>query len=299
MAVALAPQLPDIARATATSLLPEYMDATAGMLVPKLLADKSPLVRREALGIVDHLPAEQRWKLAGKLLTDPVLAVRIEAARVLAVVPRATLTPEQHARLDNAVHEYITAAQSNAEHPQSHVNLGLLYQALAQHGKAMRAYQQALQLDAGYVVAYINLADLYRALQQEANAEATLLKARTTVGNNAAIEHALGLHYVRSRQMPKALASLAKAVELQPGNARYGYVYAVALHSQGESRRALQLLEQVHVRHPHDRDVLIALVSMNQAMGDMHKAAAYAGKLVEMDPRYGSVEQVMRQISSQ
>jgi tetratricopeptide (TPR) repeat protein len=85
---------------------------------------------------------------------------------------------------------------------------------------------------------------------------------------------------------------------MQPGSARYVYVYAVALNSHGETRRAIELLEQTHARHPYDRDILIALVSMNQAMGDVKKAVAYAGKLVKINPRYGSVDQVIKQSSS-
>ena len=297
-AVALSPKIADIARATATSLLPNYLDPTTGLILPKLLADKSPLVRREALGVVDRLPPEQRWKIAGSLLSDPILAVRIEAARVLTVVPRETLTPDQLQSLDKSVQEYIGAVLSSAEHPQSHVNLGLLYQGLGDNDKAENAYRQALTLDPTYVIAYVNLADLYRARQQDDKAEAILLAARAAVGDNADVEHALGLQYVRSQQLPKALESLAKAARLQPENARYAYVYAVALNGNGESEHSIRILEDVHAKFPYDRDVLFALVSYNKAMGNMPAATAYANKLVEMDPRYGSVDQIMQQLSS-
>jgi Flp pilus assembly protein TadD len=255
------------------------------------------MVRREALDVVDRLPPENRWRLAGAVLSDPVLAVRIEAARVLSVVPRQTLTVEQQQVLDKAVQEYVAAILSTAEHPQSHVNLGLLYQRLGDVDKAEKSYAQALRLDPSYAAAYVNLADLYRLRQDDAGTETTLLTARKAVGSNAGVEHALGLHYVRSRQMTKALRALGEAVRLQPEDARYSYVYAVALNGNGESKRAIKLLEAVNSRHPYDRDVLIALVSFNKSAGDVKAATGYAGKLVEMDPRYGSVDQVLRQLS--
>jgi len=297
VAVALAPKVPDIARATAASLLPGYLDQTVAVALPRLLSDRSPMVRREALDVVDRVPPENRWRLAGAVLSDPVLAVRIEAARVLSVVPRQTLTVEQQQVLDKAVQEYVAAILSTAEHPQSHVNLGLLYQRLGDVDKAEKSYAQALRLDPTYAAAYVNLADLYRLRQDDAGTETTLLTARKAVGSNAGVEHALGLHYVRSRQMTKALRALGEAVRLQPEDARYSYVYAVALNGNGESKRAIKLLEAVNSRHPYDRDVLIALVSFNKSAGDVKAATGYAGKLVEMDPRYGSVDQVLRQLS--
>jgi Flp pilus assembly protein TadD len=107
----------------------------------------------------------------------------------------------------------------------------------------------------------------------------------------------LGLQYVRAKQMPQALSALATAARLQPDNARYGYVYAVALDGAGESARAIKILQEVHAKYPFDRDVLIGLVGFNKARGNTKEAMGYARKLVAMDPRYGSPEQIMDQVS--
>jgi predicted CXXCH cytochrome family protein len=297
VAVALSPKSADIARASAAALLPGYQDPTVAMALPRLLADKSPMVRREALGIVDVVPPEHRWRLAGAALSDPVLAVRIEAARVLSVLPRQTLTPAQLQARDKAVQEYVAAALTSAEHPQSHVNLGLLYQRLGEPDRAEKAYLEAIRLGPAYAAGYVNLADFYRLQREDARAETTLLKGRAAVGDDAGIEHALGLNYVRSRQMDKAMQSLAKAARLRPDDARYGYVYAVALNDSGEPGKAVKLLEEVNARHPYDRDVLVALVTFHKGMGNAKAATRYAEKLAAMDPRYGSADQLMRQLS--
>ncbi len=294
IAVAASPQVADIARATATALLPDYLDPTVGVVLPRLLSDQSPMVRRAALSIVAAVPPTDRLHMAEKLLSDPVLAVRIEAARVLSVLPRDSFTPNQQQMLDKGIAEYVEAARASAEHPQSSVNLGLLYLGVGQFDKAEQAYLQAIKLDPAYAVAYVNLADLYRQQQLNDKAEATLIAARTALGDNAAVEHALGLHYVRARQMPQALQALAKAVQLAPDNARYGYVYAVALDANGEATRAIRTLQDVHARHPYDRDVLIGLVQYNKAAGNVKGATAYARKLLEIEPRYGSLEQILQ-----
>jgi hypothetical protein len=55
--------------------------------------------------------------------------------------------------------------------------------------------------------------------------------------NNAAIKHSLGLSLVRQRNLGEALPLLRDAAALDPNNARYAYVYAVALNSTGSTAR--------------------------------------------------------------
>lgn len=295
MALAMTPSFPEIVRATAANALPRYLDQTTFAILPRLLKDPSPMLRRSALLTVGALPLEWRWKLAGALLSDPVLAVRIEAARVLARVPRASLAAHEQALLDQGIAEYVKVAYASAEHPQSHVNLGLLYASMGDTAKAELSYQQALRLDPAYAFAYVNLADLYSQTQQNDKVAATLQQGRAALGENADIEHAIGLNYVRSRQMKPALDALANAARLQPGNARYAYVYAVALFDSGEKERAIKLLTEASARNPNDTDILMALVSYHKAQGRMVQARRYAEKMVKNDPRIGSVEDILEQ----
>ncbi|PLK49947.1 tetratricopeptide repeat protein [Uliginosibacterium sp. TH139] len=294
MALAASPKFPDIARASAANALARYVDQATFAVVPRLLKDPSPLVRRSALLPLEALAPEQRWRLAGGLLTDPVLAVRFEAARVLAPVPRNSLSTNEQALLERGIAEYIKVAHTNAEHPQSHINLGLLYSALGDQGKAEQAYQQALRLDPAYASAYVNLADLY-SQQQGDKAEAILLQARSVLGEHADIEHAIGLHYVRAQQMKPALASLGKAASLSPENARYTYVHAVALFDSGEKERAIRLLAEASVRYPNDVDILMALVSYHKQQGRMAQARRYAELLVKKAPGIWSADAILQQ----
>ena len=47
------------------------------------------------------------------------------------------------------------------------------------------------------------------------------------------LHHSLGLALVRQKQTQDALAELEQATILDPANARFSFVYAVALHSTG------------------------------------------------------------------
>ena len=69
-----------------------------------------------------------------------------------------------------------------------------------------------------------------------------------------------------------------------PDNARYAYVYAVALNSSGARSEAMALLEQTHQQHPADREVLTALISIAQSAGDIATALRYAREMVALYP---------------
>lgn len=107
------------------------------------------------------------------------------------------------------------------------------------------AYRRAMALDAGYLPAYANLADLMRIQGDEAGAEALLRHALTIVPEAAELHHALGLSLIRSRRYGAALAELKRAWELAPDDARFGYVYAVALDSTSAPGQAIDVLSAV------------------------------------------------------
>jgi predicted Zn-dependent protease len=81
---------------------------------------------------------------------------------------------------------------------------------------------------------------------------------------------------VRSKRSDEALDELRKATELDPGQARYAYVYAIALHSGGHANEALTALRENLDRHQNDRDTLVALISLNRESGDINSALQYA-----------------------
>ena len=103
--------------------------------------------------------------------------------------------------------------------------------------------------------------------------------------NNAAIKHSLGLLLVRQRNPAEALPLLRDASALDPANARYAYVYAVALNSAGSTAEAKAILELTHKQHPTDRNVLMGLIAFERDSGDVAAAIAHAQELAALEPR--------------
>ena len=91
--------------------------------------------------------------------------------------------------------------------------------------------------------ASISLADLYHSLQRDADGEGALRCALVAVPQAAVGHRTLGLTLVRLKRLDEALGELRRAADLAPDQARYAYVYAVALHSAGRGSEAMATLK--------------------------------------------------------
>ena len=285
---------PAIARASALARLGgAATDASLGALRAGL-KDPDALVRRAAVRSLAGIEPVARVVLLAPLLEDPVRAVRMEVALALAGAPRDRLTAGQQTALARARDEYVAGEQFNADRPESHVNLALLYAAERRVADAEAELRAALDLDPRFVPAAVNLADLYRASRRDTEGERVLRAALEHDPRSAAAHHALGLLLARQQRGREALAELEAAARLAPENARYGYVYAVALHDTGRPSQAIEVLTRVLARHPYDREALAGLATYTHAAGRVPEALAYARRLAELDPSNADLRRVVQ-----
>jgi len=290
--------VPSIVRATAVSLLRSYRTPTASSATGAALRDPDPLVRLQAVSLLDQLPPEQRLGAAFELIGDSVRAVRIEAARMAATVPSYMLTPATSAIVDTALEEYVAAQLANSDRALSHLNLGVLHTVRSEYQQAEEEYRTALRLEPRFVLTYVNFADLYRLLGRDAEGESLLWHALEIAPENAPAHHALGLLLTRQNRIQEAVASLRRAAELAPDNARFSYVHAVAVNATGDVDGAISLLETAHERHPYDRSILIALATFNQERGTLEDAVQYANRLVFLYPLDAEATQLLEDLQS-
>jgi len=274
---------PAIARASALSMLAAYVHPASDSSVRIGVADKSALVRRAAAHARVNSDLASNTAILAPLLIDPVRSVRLEAAEVLGNASANQLPAALARSLAQATEEYVAALELNADGPESLMNLASLYEQENHPEKAEAELKNALSLDPAFAPAAVNLADLYRAQNREPKGERILEEAASRSPNDASLQHALGLLMVRQRQNQKALTRFAAAARLDPANARYSYVYAVALNDSGESIAAIETLERNLAAHPFDRDSLAALVSFCYRAGRSGEALTYAGRLDELD----------------
>lgn len=293
LALAADPDAPGIARATAVSLLPA--NPTRGILpvIEAIIRDADPLLRMAGVGALAMLPPRDRIGLAAPLLEDPIRAVRLEAARVLAPVPDPALTSGQAAARARAMEEMVAAARHNADQPDSLTALGMV---LAEQGRATQAeaaLRSALRLDTDHMPAYLGLAELLRRTGREPAAEALLREGIAVLPQAAPLHHALGLSLARLRRTGEAVAALGQAAALDPSDARFAFVHGVALRSTGRAAEAAAALRAALARHPGQRDILLLLAVIARDGGAWAEARAYAERVLAADPQDREASQLL------
>jgi Tfp pilus assembly protein PilF len=284
---------PAIARATALSMLTTYDPPPADAAVRAGVADDSALVRRAAARALSNSDPRASVVTLAPLLHDPVRAVRLEAAEVLAGTPPDAIPSGVALVPKNSVDQYIASQEFDADRPEAHLNLGLLYAKEHDLAKAETELKIALSLDPAFAPAAVNLADLYRGQDRDTEGEHILRDAISRSPDDASLQHALGLLMVREKRNAQALELLAAAARTDPGNARYAYVYAIALKDAGQANAAIETLTRSIDAHPYDRDTLAALVTFLAQSGDPAKALTYARRLDELEPGNAEVRNML------
>jgi tetratricopeptide (TPR) repeat protein len=281
---------PSIVRATALKQLHAYPSASNLRLFAATLADPSALVRLQAVAGLEQLAPSERVAELAPRLSDPIRAVREEAARLLAATPASRLTPPNRLALRGALAEYVASQQANADRPEAHLNLGNLYASQGDATRAAEEYAAALRLDPGFVPAYVNQADLDAAGGALDAAAATLGRGLQQAPDSAPLHHALGLTWIRQGRGAQALAELQRAVQLAPDEARFAYVYGVALHDLRGTAPGLAALRAALARFPNDRDLLLAIAAYAQSAGDTATAQRCLQRLrsIEAPAGFGS-----------
>jgi predicted CXXCH cytochrome family protein len=273
---------PGIARATAVAALGAYPDARSYTALRAAAADTDPLLRDAALEAVLSFPLQQRAALALPLAGDALHAVRIKAGHALAAVPDTLLDAAQRAVRERAYAEFRASELASAERPEAHLNLGSVAAARGELDEARAQYRAALKLDPRFVPAWTNLAELERAASGEAQSGAVLQEALRAAPDDPALLHLDGLRQVRLHRLPQALELLRRAAAGAPDNARYAYVYAVALHSAGQDAPALAELERALHTAPYSAELLGAAAAYAREAGRAGPAADFARRLVEL-----------------
>jgi predicted CXXCH cytochrome family protein len=289
---------PAIVRATATSLITPLMNQELLLFAREQLQDADPMVRVAALGLIESADPINRTLSASPLLADPIRAVRIEAARILADVPESQISADRLASFKKASTEYLDFLKLNADWPAQAVNLGNYYLRQGNMEAAITGFQRALTLDPQFVGAYVNLSDAYRRQGNEAQSEQVLHKGISLLPDAADLHHALGLLLVRKHDNSAALEELAKSSKLAPDNDRYAYVYGIALNSSGKQRQALSVLKAADLRHPNNLELLSALISINRELGDTKTALVYARKAGNALPDNKEIQQLILELET-
>jgi tetratricopeptide (TPR) repeat protein len=285
-----------IALASALARMADFPSPSAVDIAAKALAIDDPAVRTSAVAIIAGADPATRRTLLPNMLRDGSRLVRMSAARALAGDPEAGLSDDDRAAFSKALAEYVDGQLFNAERPEAQANLGNLYRDQGKLTEARAAFRTALDLDQTFVGAGIALADIERSDGNEPAAEEILRKTFQDNPRSGAIAHALALSLIRQKRTPEAMSYLEKAAGLEPDNARFSYVLAVALHDTGKKIEATTTLNNAIARHPYDRDLLLTMISYEVEAGKGESALERAELLARLEPTNPQVAQLLESL---
>jgi len=285
-----------IARASALARMANFPSPEAVDIATRALSIDDPSIRTSAIAIIAGADVETRRAHLPALLRDRSRLVRMDAARALAGEPEAALSSDDRAAFAKALAEYTDGQLFNAERPEAQANLGNLYREQGKLNEAQAAFRKALELDQSFVAASVALADLERTAGDEAAAENVLRRSYGDNPHSGAISHALGLSLIRQKRTSEAMNYLEQAVSLDPENARFSYVLAVALHDTGKKAEAAATLRDALARHPYDRDLLLAMISYDAEAEMFESGLERAELLAQLEPDNPQVAQLLESL---
>jgi len=126
--------------------------------------------------------------------------------------------------------------------------------------------------------------------------QVTLRQGLKADPRSAVLHHTLGLALTRQKARELSLQEFKTAVQLAPGDARFAYVYGVALNDAGQPDDALSVLKTALKVNRYDRDLLLALVYFSRQAGDVAAVREYLGLLRELDPDDAEFIRLQQQI---
>jgi predicted CXXCH cytochrome family protein len=257
--------------------------------------DVDAQLRAAAADSFDALPAAQRVYALGPLLSDPVRAVRIAAARGLSSLPPDQLAA-QRAAFDAALAEYIAAQNVSLDMPGAQLNLAVVYQNTGRLDVAERHYLQALKIDPDFTPARANLAQLYSSTARNADAERVLTEGLTRMPSIGELQYSLGLVLAEEKRLDEAAAALAKAAKLLPERARVHYNLGLALQQLGRRQPAEAALLQAQSLEPRDPATCYALAVLYAQGQQYSQALPWAEKVLALDPANAQATQLVTQL---
>ncbi len=291
---------PAILRATALDELARRRDPELGAAVAGGLHDPDPLVRTAATSALEALDRAVRKPLLEARLEDPLPAIRIEAARLLAQQdPGRVRAPflESNQPLVEGFEEFLEVERSLGDQPTSLLNRALAARTQGALERARALAARAVRLDPAWPVARLLLAELLDAAGAGTEAETTLREGLRRQPEQGRLRYALGLVLAADpERADETAAALARAADRLPRDPRVQYNAGLAAQRVGRIGAATALLEAALALTPTQPDFLYARAVLALQTGDRVAALEAARTLAAKHPGDPRLATLLRQL---
>lgn len=279
------PLSPLLVRATALSLLGRYEGEEIVTLFQQSLESSEAILRRTALMHLPRLSPKDLQQMLLPLLADPVKGVRIEAARLLTLLPTEQFETKERTLFEQVLKEYLEVAFYSADFAASRLNLGAIYSNLGQTKEALKHFSKAVTIDRDYHMARTNMAVLYSRQGKHDLAEEQLRKALAVNPELPNIHYSLGLLLSEQKQYQEAVTHLRAAAAGMPDNARAHYnlgqlLVFLQLHSEAKTE-----LQRSIAIAPRNMQFLQAMAQIYLAEKNLPQAKKIAEQMISAEPQ--------------
>ena len=269
-----------IVRATAAWFLQRYAGIpVADNALDEALQDPDAMVREAAIvGLRSRVTAERQKALA-PLLDDPVRAVRVEAARVLADVPEKELDKKQRKQLAAALEEYQAQLKAVDDQPGGQMGVALLHYAKGDFEAAEKVYQMTAARHPQDVASQINLAEMYWEQQRMDDGLKVIGNLLRNNVNNGFAQEAAGRWLIRQKKYETGVVALARATRLLPERADLHYFLGVGYNQIRDYPKAKKSLQEACRLAPNNAEYWNGLATIARDNGDQQTFQAALGML--------------------
>ena len=235
-----------ISRATALKLLSYTTSTLKGDFLVPYLNHSENLIRLSAANVAILLSFEDKIKYLSPLLKDKLKSIRLAAARNLVA------NDIQVIKLDvfnQAFNELVEVSNISSWRGEGRANQGSIAFERNELTLAEQSFKQAIDIDPYFEGGYINLADLYRVQQKSSQVALVLIEGIKNLPKSANLHYAFGLHFIRQKELIKAINLFKKSIGISPDNPQYAYTYILALDGNKQSKQALLKLKNLIPRY--------------------------------------------------
>jgi TolB-like protein len=225
-----------------------------------------------------------------QMTAENLFAIQSEITRNITNALKATLSPEEAARIENQPTQSLEAYQ---EYMRGQQLLALRTSTSIEQGK--QHFQHAVSLDPGFSQAIAGLANAYHLMHEYVGVpeEDSLDPAMTLANEALAVSPNLGEAYMvrgelyrHANEVELSESDFKRAAELIPGNATVYHWFSFLKYGQGRQAEANSLMRQAHRLNPMSAVIHLNVAQMPFHEGRDEEALAELERIKLLHPDY-------------
>jgi tetratricopeptide (TPR) repeat protein len=249
-------------RASALAAIGRFPDSAPHQVAPaiiKALQDRDPMVRLQAVRLLESKQPAVLSALIAPLLDDPARSVRQAASVVASMLSEQHFEPFERKKLDEALEEFRVGQLMHADQANAHMGLALLAERRGHFPAAREAYQDAIRVQPLVAGPRSNLAQLWERAGAADRAKALRQEELALMARDARLapeipdtQYRYGLALYLAGQLEEATTYLQRAAELQPNSPEYRLAWALILQRRELIPDAIDVAKTLVERWPDE-----------------------------------------------